>query len=178
MKSRVKLQKCGLNGKRSKGLHLLMMLIACGTLFVQTGLSGETLDVILDDTLAYSALCGVKFNDLNRNCVKDSLEQGLAGWTITLSGPVNGSTTTDSLGRYCFTSLPAATYTVSEELQTGWIQTCPPPPGTYFITIGAGQTIDILNFGNRRDTVAYGSDRKSTRLNSSHSLPSRMPSSA
>ena len=102
------------------------------------------------------SLCGFKFNDVNGNCVMDSLEQVLPGWTINLSGPVNLSTTTNSLGQYCFGELPAGTYTVSEVLQSGWIQTCPPSPGTYVQTI-SGQNINNLNFGNRIDTVTVGS---------------------
>jgi len=126
-----------------------MILIAGSVLFVQTGLLAETLNPVPQDTASASALCGVKFNDVNRNCIKDSLEQGLSGWTITLSGPVNGSTTTDSLGRYCFTSLPGGTYTVGEVLKSGWIQTCPPSPGTYVKTVVPGQTIEGVNFGNQ-----------------------------
>ena len=95
---------------------------------------------------------GYKFNDLNGNCVKDSLEQGLPGWTINLSGSgLSLSTTTDSLGQYSFGSVPAGTYTVSEVPQSGWTQTCP-AGGTYTVNLSAGQQVTAINFGNRRDT--------------------------
>jgi hypothetical protein len=115
--------------------------------------AADSLGKCKPDTVTFGSLCGFKYNDVNSNCVKDSIEQGLSGWTINLSGPVSLSTTTNSLGQYCFTSLPAGTYTVSEILQTGWIQTCPPLPGTYIQTILPGQAINNLNFGNRIDTV-------------------------
>ncbi len=109
------------------------------------------------DSVEVGSICGYKFNDSNYNCVMDSLEQGLPGWTINLSGPVNLSTTTNFLGQYCFDSIPAGTYTISEELQTGWTQTCPAPPGNYTLILLQGQIINNLNFGNRNDSVLVGS---------------------
>jgi len=101
------------------------------------------------------SICGFKFNDLNGNCVKDSLEQGLPGWTINLSGcGFYASTTTDSLGQYCFDSLSACTYTVSEVTQSGWTQTCPAPPGTYTVNLSAGQQVTGIIFGNKADSCS------------------------
>ena len=119
--------------------------------------NSNNVSVLLNTTPCDGSLSGFKFNDVNSNCVKDPLEQGLPGWTINLSGPVTLSTTTNNLGQYSFTSLPAGTYTVSEVLQTGWTQTCPVSPGTYIRTISPGLNINNLNFGNRRDTVTVGS---------------------
>ncbi|MBA4251862.1 MAG: hypothetical protein C0425_08355 [Chlorobiaceae bacterium] len=101
-----------------------------------------------------SSICGVKFNDLNGNGVKDLIEPGLANWTINLSynqvtGLVNLSTTTDSLGNYCFRNLSPRTYTVSETNRTGWQQTFPTAPGTHSVTLTAGQNLGNINFGNR-----------------------------
>jgi len=93
---------------------------------------------------------GMKWNDLNGDGVKDPGEPGLAGWQINLTGAATDSTTTDSLGNYWFMPLPPGTYTVSEVLQAGWVQTYPPPPGTHTVGLGPGQVADSLNFGNWR----------------------------
>lgn len=58
---------------------------------------------------------------------------GLEGWTITLTGPVSATTTTDSNGYYEFTGLSDGTYTVSETLRDGWTNCT---PASYDITIG------------------------------------------
>jgi hypothetical protein len=101
---------------------------------------------------------GYKFNDLNSNGVWDAGEPGLNGWTINLTGTdatghaVSMSTVTandpdGNPGFYSF-SVPPGTYTVSEVLQAGWIQSCPAAPGTYTVTLGNGQLDTGNNFGN------------------------------
>jgi len=99
------------------------------------------------------SICGIKFNDLNGNGVKDGGEPGIANWQISLGTPVIASVLTDSLGRYCFNNLSAGTHIVKETNQIGWQQTLPIFPGTYTITLAAGQVKDSVNFGNRRSTV-------------------------
>ena len=94
------------------------------------------------------SICGTKFNDLNGNGVWNAGEPRLPNWTINLTGASTLSVTTDGHGNYCFTDLPAGTYTVSEAIQTGWQQTAPPSPGTYTITLASGQNIVNRNFGN------------------------------
>jgi uncharacterized repeat protein (TIGR01451 family) len=59
--------------------------------------------------------------DNSDNCT----QEGLENWTITLDGPVSGSTTTDANGYYQFTNLPDGTYTVSEVLEPNW-EACTP----------------------------------------------------
>jgi hypothetical protein len=49
----------------------------------------------------------------------------LAGWTITLSGPVSASSVTDAFGNYSFAGLPPGTYVVCQAPQIGWWQTVP-----------------------------------------------------
>lgn len=107
---------------------------------------GNFLDAI---TIACpSAICGVKFNDLNGDGVWDTDEPGLENWTISLSGTLTLTTSTDSYGNFCFSDLPAGTYTVSEVNQVNWEQTEPVSPGTYTVTTISGQTIDTVRFGN------------------------------
>ena len=50
------------------------------------------------------SLCGVKFNDLNGNGVRDANEPGLANWQITLNNPMIPAVTTDATGNYAFTT--------------------------------------------------------------------------
>ncbi len=95
---------------------------------------------------------GAKFNDVNGNGVRDPGEPLLANWVISLTGAATMKDTTDNLGRYQFANLPAGTYTVSELNQTGWVQTAPSAPGAYTVQLTAGQAIDTLYFGNRRDS--------------------------
>src|ERR1019366_7371822 len=97
------------------------------------------------------SICGMKYNDLNGNGMKDTGEPGLPNWQIGLNIVMVPPATTDSLGNYCFNNLPPGTYTVAELNQTGWQQTAPPSPGTYTVTLSAGQHIDSLNFGNHFD---------------------------
>jgi uncharacterized repeat protein (TIGR01451 family) len=98
-------------------------------------------------------ICGIKWNDLDGDGVKDPNEPGLPGWTINMvfqtpGGPVDVQTTTDANGQYCFTGLAPGTYTISETLQSGWIQTFPPSPGTYTVTVPPSAM--NINFGNKQ----------------------------
>jgi hypothetical protein len=56
------------------------------------------------------------WNDVNNNGMQDAGENGVQGVTVTLFGPdgttVIKTTTTDALGNYIFTGLPAADYVV------------------------------------------------------------------
>jgi len=97
-------------------------------------------------------ISGHKFNDLNGDGVKDADEPGLSGWTIVLDGydaitntPVHLATTTDANGYYEFKGLTAGTYTVSEDLKSGWIQT---KPGTYTVVITSATDSENNNFLN------------------------------
>ncbi len=98
-------------------------------------------------------ICGIKWNDLDGDGVKDPNEPGLPGWTINMvfqtpGGPLDVQTTTDANGQYCFTGLAPGTYTIAETLQPGWIQTFPPSPGTYTVTVPPSVT--NINFGNKQ----------------------------
>ncbi len=97
---------------------------------------------------------GMKFEDLNANGIKDQNEAGLAGWQINLTGtdtitgtPVSLTTTTDANGNYNFTGLTNGTYTISETMQNGWVQTAP-ATSTYTVTVTSGAAITGQDFGN------------------------------
>jgi len=106
--------------------------------------------------VAMGEIRGSKFHDLNADTVWDKAsEPGLGGWTINLDAIIEGipfplTTTTAGDGSYAFTNLPAATYTISEVLQSGWTQTAPTPvpPGTHTVVLGEGQIVTDKDFGN------------------------------
>jgi hypothetical protein len=99
-------------------------------------------------------ICGTKLSDDGCDgSVNLATDQGLPGWTIILSdnwgNPID-SVSTDSNGNYCFVDLIPATYTVSERNQTGWTQSYPSTPGTYTMTLNAGDMGSAI-FGNCQD---------------------------
>ena len=79
---------------------------------------------------------------------------GLAGWCIDISGPVTAQAVTDDLGNYVVPGLPAGSYVVCVELQTGFQETSPTSGPT--CPTGIGWTISVfdnsesgfVNFGN------------------------------
>ncbi|MGA2625421.1 MAG: SdrD B-like domain-containing protein, partial [Bacteroidota bacterium] len=110
-----------------------------------------------------SSISGTTFSDLNGNGVKDPGEPGMAGWKIILrqvpATTLTSSDTTvsDSAGNYVFGGLFDGTYTVNEVSQDGFIQTSPPAPGTYQVTITNGASVADLDFGNAPTRQYVGS---------------------
>ena len=108
---------------------------ACGTDSTQQQVCAEdtaTVEVLKPQV----SISGHKYRcDASDNCT----QEGLEGWTMNLTGPVSGTTTTDNItGYYEFTDLPDGTYTVSEELKSGW-ENC--TPDSYQITLCNGQFV-------------------------------------
>ncbi|MDB5806436.1 MAG: hypothetical protein JWN73_3758 [Betaproteobacteria bacterium] len=60
------------------------------------------------------AISGLVYRDDNNNGLHATAEPPIAGVTVTLSGPVSLTTTTDAAGNYLFSGLPAGVYTVTE----------------------------------------------------------------
>jgi protocatechuate 3,4-dioxygenase beta subunit len=119
--------------------------------FTVTVTAGTTVSGNLFGDFQTITLSGEVFNDLNSNGVLDPGDPPLQGWTIDLfnaAGALIGTTTSDVNGDYSFSDLGPGTYTVQEELQPGWIQTAPPPPGTYTVAATSGQDASGLVFGN------------------------------
>jgi hypothetical protein len=106
---------------------------------------------------------GTKFLDNNGNSVQEPGEGPVPGWDINLSGTdgtgakVNLATTTDASGNYEFIVNPG-TYTATEKLLPGWVQTAPQPvpPGTHVVTVASGEERDGLDFGNAELGSAAG----------------------
>ena len=96
------------------------------------------------------SICGMKFNDANGNGIMDNGEQGIPDWTINLTGTVTQTMQTDKSGNYCFTKLPAGTYTIAEGSRSGWFQTAP-ASNTYSFKLNPGESVVRMNFGNTID---------------------------
>ncbi|ACK71926.1 Carbonate dehydratase [Gloeothece citriformis PCC 7424] len=93
------------------------------------------------------SISGIKFNDLNKNGVRDALELGLPGWEIELlnfEGNVIASTTTNLFGTYRFNNLPAGPYVVREVLKPGWKQTLP----TFQKSLQLGQVLGPWDYSD------------------------------
>lgn len=90
-----------------------------------------------------------KYNDADRDGMRDNNEPGLAGWSfqVKLGAVVLATLVTDANG-VAATSLVPGTYTVAEVTQTGWTNTDPggtTPAKT--VTVTNGQLTGVL-FGN------------------------------
>jgi|GEM_PF-2379572 hypothetical protein len=99
-----------------------------------------------------SSISGKKWNDGNGDGVKDANEMGIPNWKIKLFGSNVDSVFTDAYGNYTFPNLPAGTYVVEEEQQSGWMQTFP-QQSYYTITLSSGQNEMNVDFGNRLTDV-------------------------
>jgi uncharacterized surface anchored protein len=73
----------------------------------------------------------------------------------TLSGQTLLATT-DSTGAFSFTGLAAGAYVLSEVVPAGYTQTAPPAPGTFTVTLAAGQNPTGFLFGNRAAGTGLG----------------------
>jgi uncharacterized repeat protein (TIGR01451 family) len=104
--------------------------------------SSHTVDFL---NVHYRTISGTKYNDVNGNGAQDAGESGLENWTIQLN--TGDSTTTDANGYYEFTNLVADSYTIAEDLQTGWTQT-QPAAGHYDADVHFALTSTGNDFGN------------------------------
>lgn len=102
------------------------------------------------------SISGIKFQDNDGDGTRDEGENGLAGWSITLSndGGTVATTTTGENGSYQFTGVGAGTYTVLEVNQTGWTQTA--PETAYEVTINSGTAASGKDFGNFQNGSVSG----------------------
>ena len=99
------------------------------TVTMTSGLSAADLDF---GGVMAAGISGMKFEDMNGNGQRDAGEPGLQGWTIYFDHNGNGSldsgerfAITDENGDYMFTGLLPGSYSVSEVMQSGWMQTSP-----------------------------------------------------
>jgi SdrD B-like protein/type IX secretion system substrate protein len=104
-------------------------------------------------------LSGVKYEDKNGNGVRDTLEHGLAGWTINVTGAGTNfygatSAVTDSNGNWSIDSVGGPNDTLREVVKPGWSQT-QPASGFYAIGTLSGANQTGKDFGNfKNDTIS------------------------
>ncbi|HLF15797.1 MAG TPA: SdrD B-like domain-containing protein [Bacteroidota bacterium] len=106
--------------------------------------------------IAMGSIEGYKFRDRDGDGIRDAGEPGLEGWYISLNGPVNAVTQTDTSGYYAFTDLPPGGYLITEDNQVGWIQTLPSDPGSYTVVLGRGEGVKGRDFGNGIESIIMG----------------------
>jgi hypothetical protein len=90
---------------------------------------------------------GTVYNDLNRNGVRDSLEMGLHGWTVTVrdSDAWVRSTVTDSAGRFMLGEIITGTHELVFPVQTHWHASLLNPVSA---AVSAGMVTDSVEFGS------------------------------
>jgi hypothetical protein len=136
--------------------------------WVQTGPPGGTYSVSLAtpdttiDSIRFgnykptSFIAGMKFDDVNRNGIKDFGDTALANWKIILAdtnGNVIDFDRTDSLGNYSLFVPAIGRYVVKEAYRYGWIQSFPTDDYTVDIS-DLNTVITGKDFGNyKTDTV-------------------------
>jgi hypothetical protein len=98
-------------------------------------------------------ISGHKFNDVDDNPGTTGDDVPLAGWVIHLAGAASATATTNASGFYHFDNLGPGTYTLSEDLQTGWVQTFAPSGP---ITAQSGQNVSNEDFGNFKGLTVAG----------------------
>ena len=122
-------------------IKLAVVTLLCGSslvLFVAAGQSGPPPKL-------KGEICITKFLDANKSGVQDSGEPGLAGWTFKLM-PGGTTVTTLTCGTICFTMPAPAIYTVTEQLQPGWI---PVGPISKTVTVQPQKLVNV-SFGNKK----------------------------
>ncbi|MEK7264115.1 MAG: SdrD B-like domain-containing protein [Bacteroidota bacterium] len=95
----------------------------------------------------YGIISGTAFDDNDGDGNFDNGEPALVNWKIKLNGAKNDSAFTDANGNYIFSNLSVGNYTVSEALQSDWVQT-KPSAGTYSVAITSGTISSQKDFGN------------------------------
>ncbi len=103
---------------------------------------------------AFAAVTGFKFEDANRDGVRDPAEAPLGGWTVYVDYNGNGtldagepSGVTEPNGHYGISEVAVGTYDVREVGQTVW--TCSlPSPCHYTVAFGPDTLVNGKDFGN------------------------------
>ncbi|MEN8444657.1 MAG: SdrD B-like domain-containing protein, partial [Cyanobacteria bacterium J06555_13] len=113
-------------------------------------------DINFGNKLPTGEIRGEKWEDKNGNGIKEGTEPGLEGVTIYLDEDKDGqfdpdelSQITDSNGSYRFRDLAAGDYTVREVIPVDFASTFP-EKSAYGITLGLGEIVDDIDFGNQQ----------------------------
>jgi hypothetical protein len=104
--------------------------------------------------LPMGQISGNVFHDLNGNGVKDIGDPVISGKKIYLTGAITDSTITNVDGNYFFDSLAIGTYSITENLPIGWIESV--PASAYSINLLHGIDTAGINFGNFQLATVHG----------------------
>jgi hypothetical protein len=98
-----------------------------------------TVTVNYPKTFCATQVDGEVFTDLNHNGLRDSLEEPLSGWTVSLTDArgTSRTTKTEANGKYHFENVEAGTYRLTVPPYPGWRATAP-EGSVYSVTAGAG----------------------------------------
>jgi uncharacterized repeat protein (TIGR01451 family) len=112
---------------------------------------GQTVNVTFGNQQKGKAeICIFKFNDLDGDGKQGPNEPPLAGWQFTVSPtplpPTTSPVTTGPQGSICFGVAAPGTYTITEQVQSGWTVTTPNPQT---VTVTPGQLVNVF-FGNQQ----------------------------
>jgi hypothetical protein len=95
------------------------------------------------------SISGSAFADWNRNGVKDSVEPGLSGLSISLSGAGTATTSTSAGGAYSFANVAAGLYSVSAPANINGLTTNPTPLA---VNVGSGENKTGVDFAYSETT--------------------------
>jgi hypothetical protein len=97
-------------------------------------------------TPRYGTLKIFKFYDSNSNGIWESGEQPLSGFSFTITGPVSERVYTNADGYALLSNLPYGTYTITENVPSGWTVTTSNPQQVYINS----QSLVEVKFGNKQ----------------------------
>ncbi len=127
-----------------------------------TGRGTPKANLLLPDLAGGATISGNIFNDINANGMADAGEPALAGWTVFIDFNHNGtfgsndvSAVTDSNGNYTLADVPGGTFTIDQQVQSGWRQTLP-ASGGHSVTVSFGQTMTGENFADQQEGSITG----------------------
>jgi hypothetical protein len=107
-------------------------------------------------------IAGNVFNDLNGDAAKASGDPNLSQWRVFIDANHDGvwqaserNALTDTNGNYAFNALPAGSYRIAQQLQTGWRRT-KPSAAYYDVNVGSGGTASGKTFGNTQKILISG----------------------
>lgn len=114
---------------------------------------------------ALSTISGTVFNDINGNGIQDTGEAPISGVTVQLrnnTGAILATATTNAIGGYSFSNLPAGLYTVTEIDSAGYISTT---LNQVAVNLSAG-TPATVHFGDQVSGTAQIADPAVTKYGS------------
>lgn len=104
-----------------------------------------------------ASISGTFFYDFNGNGKWDTGESISPSWGVYIDVNKDGKQDAGDIyiranasGKYIFDGLAAGTYVIRAATATGWQQTFPASGGAQVITLGKGQSVAGVNFGERR----------------------------